>query len=79
MRTATAPISPGTACYRIGDKGTSDGLAPHVEIGDDQIAALSANFVRGLIADDSGDTAEMDRAIAHLSSAASARTAGRPR
>lgn len=68
---AALDLAEATACYRIGDKGASDGLARHVETGDDQIAASRASFLRGLIADDSGNTAELDRAIAHLSSAAS--------
>jgi len=68
---AALDLAEATACYRIGDKSTSDRLARLVETGDDQTAALRASFLRGLIADDSSDTAELDHAIAHLSSATS--------
>ncbi|HTI80004.1 MAG TPA: hypothetical protein VL614_06085 [Acetobacteraceae bacterium] len=68
---AALDLAEATARYRIGDKATSDRLAHQVEAGDDQEAALRASFLRGLIADDVGDTAELNRAIAQLSSGAS--------
>jgi hypothetical protein len=68
---AALDLAEATACYRIGDKAMSDRLASQVEAGDDQTAALRASFLRGLIADETGDAAGMDRAIAHLSSGVS--------
>jgi hypothetical protein len=63
-------LAEATACYRIGDKATSDRLAGLVEAGGDRAAALRASFLRGLIADETDDVAGLDHAIAHLVSAA---------
>ena len=65
---AALDLAEATACYRIGDNATSDRLASQVEASDDQTAALRASFLRGLIADETGNAAELDRAIARLSS-----------
>ena len=68
---AALDLAEATACYRLGDKATSDRLASQVEAGDEPIAALRASLLRGLIADETDDLAGLDRAIARLASAVS--------
>jgi hypothetical protein len=60
-------LTEATAYYRIGEKETSDRLASRAEAGDDPAAAARAAFLRGLVADDDGDAAGLDQAIARLS------------
>lgn len=63
---AALDLAEATACYRIGDKATADRLASAVAVGSDPVAALRADFLRGLIADETNDVVGLDRAIAHL-------------
>jgi hypothetical protein len=58
--------------YRIGQKQASDQMAARVEAGADTVAAARASFLRGLIADETGNTAELDTALAHLAQPVSA-------
>ena len=62
-------LAEATACYRIGDKATSDRLAAQVEAGADPAAAARASFLRGLIADDTGNAVGLDQAINRLATA----------
>lgn len=55
-----------TALYRLGDRQQADSLAKIVEAGEDQAAAAGASFLRGLIADEMGNAAGLDAAIARL-------------
>jgi hypothetical protein len=54
------------ALYRIGQKEASDQMATRVEADTDPVAAARASFLRGLIADEKGDTVELDAALARL-------------
>ena len=54
------------ALYRLGEKEPSDRMAARIESGADPVAAARASFLRGLIADETGDTVELDAALAHL-------------
>jgi hypothetical protein len=64
-------LAEATALYRIGDKTEADRLAEQVQAGADPVAAARASFLRGLIADDAGDVAGLDDAIARLAQPAS--------
>lgn len=67
----TLDLAEATACYRVGDKATSDMLAAHVEASADPAAAARASFLRGLIADDTGNMAGLNQAIDRLAGARS--------
>lgn len=64
-------LAEATACYRIGDRATSDKLAAQVEANADPVAAARASFLRGLIADDTGNMAGLNQAIGRLTAASS--------
>jgi hypothetical protein len=64
-------LAEATAYYRIGDRKNSDRIASEAEAGNDPVAAARAAFLRGLISDELGDAAGLDRAIARLSNPAS--------
>jgi hypothetical protein len=72
LRVATSfpamDLAEATACYRVGDKATSDKLAAQVEASAEPVTAARASFLRGLIAADVGNTAGLNRAIARLAS-----------
>ncbi|MGH7103483.1 MAG: hypothetical protein ACREFJ_13910 [Acetobacteraceae bacterium] len=55
-----------TALYRLGKEEEADRLAKVVEAGGDPSAAAAASFLRGLIADQTGNRAELAAALAHL-------------
>lgn len=55
-----------TALYRLGNKQEADRLASVVEAGDDPAAAAAASFLRGLIADQTGNQAGLVAALARL-------------
>jgi hypothetical protein len=61
-----------TALYRLGKIAQADRLAAAVETGNDQAAAARASFLRGLIADQEGNTSELQAALARLESATTA-------
>jgi hypothetical protein len=69
---AALDLAEATACYRIGEKEESDRIAAHVEAGVDPVAAARASFLRGLIADETNDSLELDAAIARLASGSTA-------
>lgn len=64
-------LAEATACYRVGDKATSDKLAAQVEASADPAAAARASFLRGLIADDAGNAIGLNQAIDRLATATS--------
>ena len=66
---AALDLAEATACYRLGDKASSDRLASEVEKDAEPAAALRASFLRGLIADETDNEAGLDRAIARLAPA----------
>lgn len=49
-------LAEATALYRTGDSDDADALAASVEMGNDPDVAASATFLRGLIADENGNT-----------------------
>jgi hypothetical protein len=55
-----------TALYRTGAAGKADTLAARVESGADAESAAGASFLRGLIADEAGNVAELQTALARL-------------
>lgn len=59
------------ALYRLGAKQDANTLAARVEASNDPNAAARASFLRGLIADETGDVAGLNRALARLSHPAS--------
>lgn len=59
-------LAEATAYYRLGEKTKSDQLAAQVETSADPTAAARASFLRGLIAAEAMNWAELDRAIARL-------------
>ncbi len=59
-------LAEANALYRLGDIKRADGLAAAVEVGGNPSAAAGAAFLRGLIADESGDQAGLDAALARL-------------
>lgn len=65
-------LAEATALYRLGDKAASNSLAGKVAAGDDPAAAARARFLLGLIADETGDAAGLDAAIASLAQPGSA-------
>ena len=64
-------LAEASALYRIGQKEASDLMATRVEAGADSVAAARASFLRGLIADETGDAVGLDTALAHLAQPAS--------
>lgn len=60
-----------TALYRLGKQQEADSLARVVEAGNDPAAAAAASFLRGLIADETGNQAELVAALARLQHPAS--------
>jgi hypothetical protein len=65
-------LAEATALYRLGAKQESRGIAVRVAAGDDPTAAARARYLEGLIADETGDAAGLDAAIASLARPASA-------
>jgi len=59
-------LAEASALYRLGDRAQADNLAMQVEVGRDSSAAAGAAFLRGLIADESGNQAGVDAALARL-------------
>jgi hypothetical protein len=55
-----------TALYRTGDAGRADALAAQIEAGADPDSAAGASFLRGLIADEAGNEAGLQSALARL-------------
>jgi hypothetical protein len=54
------------ALYRLGRKADADSLAAQVEDGGEPVVAMRASFLRGLIADETDDTAGLNTALARL-------------
>jgi hypothetical protein len=63
-------LAEATALYRLGLKQESDRVAERVAAGNDPAAATRATFLRGLIADEAGNTAGLDAALARLAQTA---------
>ncbi len=59
-------LAEANALYRLGDKKRADDLAAAVEAGANPSAAAGAAFLRGLIANERGDQAGLDAALARL-------------
>jgi hypothetical protein len=59
-------LAEANALYRLGDRARADNLAANAEVGRDPSAAAGAAFLRGLIADDSGNQAGVYDALARL-------------
>ena len=59
-----------TALYRTGDAAHADALAAGIEAGADADSAAGASFLRGLIADDGGNEAGLQDALARLGAGA---------
>lgn len=59
-------LAEANALYRLGNKTRADDLAADVEVGGDPSAAAGAAFLRGLIADESGNEAGLYAALARL-------------
>lgn len=59
-------LAEANALYRLGYKARADSLAANVEGGTDASAAAGAAFLRGLIADESGNQAGVYTALARL-------------
>ena len=55
-----------TALYRTGNAGQADALAAGIETGADPDSAAGASFLRGLIADESGNEAGLQNALSRL-------------
>jgi hypothetical protein len=60
-------LAEATALYRLEDREAADMIAAEVEGAGDADAAAGASFLRGLIADESGNEAELHAAAARLS------------
>ena len=65
-------LAEAMADYRLGDKQQSDQLAARAEGGTDATAAARASFLRGLIADDTGNGSVLEASIARLAQPATA-------
>jgi hypothetical protein len=65
-------LAEATALYRLGAKRESSGIAVRLAAADDPAAAARARYLEGLIADETGDAAGLDAAIASLARPASA-------
>ena len=63
---AALDLAEAMAEYRLGEKAQSDELAARAERGTDGTAAARATFLRGLIADETGNTAQLDASLARL-------------
>jgi hypothetical protein len=59
-------LAEATALYRLDQRGEADALAAEVEGSGDADAAAGASFLRGLIADESGDEAALRAALERL-------------
>jgi hypothetical protein len=59
-------LTEAVALYRTGARAEADGLAAQVEAGSDPAAAARATFLRGLIADETGDGAGLNAALTRL-------------
>lgn len=59
-------LAEANALYRLGDRTRANDLAANVESGNDPEAAAGAAFLRGLIADQSGNQAGVTAALARL-------------
>ena len=59
-------LAEATALYRLGDKRAADSLAAQAEAGSDPATSARASFLRGLIADEMDDTADLEQALARL-------------
>ena len=59
-------LAEAVALDRTGARMEADRLAAQVEAGGDPAAAARATFLRGLIADETGNAAELDAALARL-------------
>ncbi len=59
-------LAEANALYRLGDRARADNLAADVEVGSDASAAAGAAFLRGLIADESGNQPGVYAALARL-------------
>jgi hypothetical protein len=59
-------LAEATALYRVGDKQAADQLAARILAGADPAAAARADFLRGLVADETGDAAGLNAALARL-------------
>jgi len=59
-------LAEATALYRLGEKHAADSLAARAEAGTDPAASARASFLRGLIADEMGDTVGLEQALARL-------------
>ncbi|HXT81118.1 MAG TPA: hypothetical protein VN702_16250 [Acetobacteraceae bacterium] len=64
-------LAEATALYRLGNKTESSRIAGQVEATADPAAAARASFLRGLIADETGDMAGLDNALTRLARPAS--------
>ena len=62
-------LAEATALYRLGRESEADALAAEIEGKGDADAAAGASFLRGLIADEAGNTDDLRRALARLSGA----------
>jgi hypothetical protein len=59
-------LAEATALYRAGARAQADAMAAHVERRDDPQAARQAAFLRGLIADETGDAAGLAAALRRI-------------
>ena len=59
-------LAEATALYRLDQRGEADALAAQVEGAGDADAAAGASFLRGLIADESGDEVALRAALGRL-------------
>jgi len=59
-------LAEASALYRLGDRAQADNLAANVEVGHDPAAAAGAAFLRGVIADESGNQAGVYAALARF-------------
>lgn len=64
-------LAEATALYRLDRRADSDALAAEVEGAGDADAAAGASFLRGLIADESGDEAALRAALGRLAGVSS--------
>jgi hypothetical protein len=62
-------LAEATALYRVNDVTAADALAAEIESAADQDVAAGASFLRGLISDETGDTAGLQAAYQRLGSA----------
>ena len=68
---AVLDLVEAAALYRLGDKRQADREAARVEESEDKVAAARASFLRGLIADETGNEAGLKMAMARLAQPAS--------